>query len=74
MADQAQGADVLEVALPAPFCYRENVVRIPQRFATDPFQTPALQKFQPVDSSRALQVQISSVSVDTTQDANAAVA
>ena len=70
MANQAEGADVLKIALASAFRDGKNVIRVPQRFAVDPFQAPALQQFQPVDPARSLQVHVCGEGVGVAQGAS----
>jgi hypothetical protein len=40
MATQAKGTNIIQVALPAPFGYRQNVIRIPQTLAHPGGESP----------------------------------
>jgi len=42
MASQAQSADILQIALPSAFHYRNNVIRVPQAGAPPPSGLPLL--------------------------------
>jgi len=42
MAKQTERAQVLQIALPAPFGYRHNMIRIPECPAGEPFEAPSL--------------------------------
>ena len=44
MADQAQRPDIAEIAFAAAFDYRDDMIRVPQRFAIEAFQTPAFEQ------------------------------
>jgi hypothetical protein len=44
MTYQAQRADVLEIALAATLDHGHDVIRIPQRFARQAFQSPPLEQ------------------------------
>jgi hypothetical protein len=37
---KAKGSNVIEVALAAPFCYRQNMIGIPQTFAEPRLKSP----------------------------------
>ncbi len=73
MAYEAQGADVLKVALAAALGHGQYVVRVPQCFTIDALQAPALQQFQTVHAPRPLQIQIGGASIGLAQRANAAI-
>jgi hypothetical protein len=55
VASQAQGADILEVALSATLGHRHNVIRIPQAFAGSRLQPPMLHQRLSVRATRISQ-------------------
>jgi hypothetical protein len=73
MADQAQRAKILEVALAAAFDHRHNMICVPQRLPRDSFETPLREKPDPVYTARAFQLGIRAVGVDPANRANAPV-
>jgi hypothetical protein len=73
MTDQAQRPKIRKVALSAAFRNGDDVVRIPKAFAAHTFQAPACQQPLPLPRSRALQLEISRVSVDPANLAHAPV-
>jgi hypothetical protein len=52
---KAKGSYVIEVALAAPFCYRQNVISIPQTFTNSRFKTPMAHQGFASRSARTLQ-------------------
>jgi hypothetical protein len=73
MAEQAQGAQVLQVALAPSFHYRKNMIGVPQRLARESRKSPLREKPLPVGSARAPQLPIGGAGVDAANRANAAV-
>ena len=55
MTTKAKGSNVIEVALAAPFCYGQNVIRIPQAFTNSRFQAPIAHQGFAIGPSRTLQ-------------------
>lgn len=74
MADQAERADVSQIALAAALDDRDDVIRVPQTPSRESLQSPVRQQFEPVCSARALQVEVRSPGVARANGANAAIA
>ena len=70
MANQAERADVGQIACAAAFHHRNDVVGIPQRPAVDRLQTPMLQQPNLCRSATAFQRDICGHGIDATQSAN----
>ena len=73
MADQAQGTDVLQVALAAAFRDGQDMVGIPQGPAVQLFQAPTLQESRPMRSLGSPQLEVCSTRINVASCANAAV-
>lgn|SRR5579871_1188651 len=74
MANQAQCTDILEVAFPSAFRYRENMIRVPQRFPTDPAESPVREEPRAMRPAGTLQIEIGGARVGEAKRADAAVA
>ena len=74
MAEQAQGADVLQIAFASALYHRNNVIRIPKCSSANSLQTPAREQLLPVRSARPLQVEISSPAIDPADRADTLIA
>jgi hypothetical protein len=73
MAEQAQGTQVLQVALSPAFHYRKNVIGVPERLARKPCESPLGEKPLPVGPARAPQLPIGGAGVDAADRAKSAV-
>lgn len=74
MAEQAQGADVLQIAFASALYHRNNVIRVPKCSTANPLEPPTCQQLLPMNSARPLQVEISSAAIDPAYRANAFIA
>ena len=74
MATQAQGADVIQVALPAAFRHRQNVIGIPQTLAHASVQSPVSHQGHTCIAARSLQPAVLFDRVQPAMSANASVA
>jgi hypothetical protein len=74
MATQAQGADVIQVALPAAFRHRQNVIGIPQTLAHARVQSPVAHQGRACIPARSLQLAVLLDRVQTAMRANPSVA
>jgi len=74
MAEQAEGADVFKIALPAALDDRDDVIGIPKRPAEAAFQPPMLKQLQAMRAAGALKFGEGGAGVDPAQGADAAVA
>jgi len=54
MATQAEGTNIIQVTLAAPFGYRQNVIRIPQTLAHPGGESPVPHERKPKVAARAL--------------------
>ncbi len=55
MASQTQRANILQIALPAAFGHRHNVIRIPQALPRPRLQPPMFQQRLPARAPRITQ-------------------
>jgi hypothetical protein len=74
MAKQAKRADVVEVALPAAFSDRKNVVGVPQTLAGAAANSPLQQEGSPLNSSCAPDLACCGKRIDTAQSTDAMIA
>jgi len=74
MATQAERADVIQVALPAAFRHRQNVIGIPQTLAHPRVESPVAHQGRARIAARPLQLAMLFDRVQTAMGANAAVA
>jgi len=74
VAEQAQGADVLQIAFASAFYHRNNVSRVPKRFSANPLQSPTCEQLLPVRPARSLQVEIGGAAINTANRADALIA
>jgi len=73
VAENTQGAQVVEVALSTPFRDGQDMIGVPQTLAVQPLEPPFGEKPQPVGPAGAPQFAISRASVRSADRANAAV-
>jgi hypothetical protein len=71
VAEQAQGADVLQIAFAAALYHRHDVIRIPKRSSANPLQPPTREQLLPLRPARPLQVEISGAAIDPANRADA---
>jgi hypothetical protein len=74
VADEAQGADVFQIAFASTLYHRNNVIRVPKRSSANPLQTPPRQQLLPMNPARPLQVEIGGPAIDPADRANALIA
>lgn len=74
MAEQAQGAQILKIALSSPFRHRQDMIGIPEGLARELLEPPSGQKFLPVSPTRAPQLPVRRAGVDPADRANTPVA
>jgi hypothetical protein len=74
MATQAKGADVIQVALPAAFRHRQNVIGIPKTLAHPRVQSPVAHQGGARIPTRSLQLAVLFDRVESAMGANASVA
>jgi hypothetical protein len=53
MTDQAQRADIRQIALPTTLSHRHDMIRIPQAAPRHPLQAPARQQLAAPSAARA---------------------
>ena len=73
MATQAEGADVVQVALPAAFRHRQNVIGIPQTLAHPRVESPMAHQGRPCVAASSLQLAMLFDRVEAAMRADAAV-
>jgi hypothetical protein len=73
VAEQAQGAEVVQVAFSAAFGYGKNVVGVPERLAGEPFQSPSSQKLFTLGSAGSPKLPIRGASIGPAEGADAAI-
>ena len=73
VAQQAQRAQVVKVALSSAFHHGQDVIGIPQRLPVEPFKSPSGEKPQPMGSARTAQFPIGGPRIDPAERANAAI-
>jgi len=74
VAEQAEGADIIQIAFSSALCHRDDMIGVPQCSSTDPLQTPAREQLLPVDPARPLQVMISRPAIDPANGTDSVVA
>jgi hypothetical protein len=73
MATQAERADVIQVALPAPLRYRQNVIRVPKALAGPRVESPMPHQGHASRPARSLQLALLRDGVNPTVGAHALV-
>jgi hypothetical protein len=73
MATQAEGADVIQVAFPTTFRYRQNVIGIPQALAHPRIESPVPHQGRARITTRSFQPVVLPDRVQTAMRANAAI-
>ena len=74
MTNNTKSAEVFEVPLATAFDHWNDMVRVPQRPAREPFPPPMLQQPQPMGSTGAFQIDVGRVCVDPANGAYTAIA
>src|SRR5277367_1045463 len=74
MAPQTEGTDIVEVALAAAFCYRQNVIRVPKTLAHSCRESPMPHEPQASGAPRTLELAVFLDGVQSAVNAHTSVA
>jgi hypothetical protein len=73
VADKAQCAQILKIALSSTFHYRQDMISVPKCLSREPLEPPFNEKPQPMGSARTAQFPVGSASVDSADRTDASV-